>query len=124
MLFKCSILVSAYKISLFLIFFFFAESKNGNQSGINHHTTATIAKELLDVSSSPTVKNSPVKANKTPTEKVTPVVEVSPTTKVESNNNNIGETKTISSGGIRAVDQLRYLADLLKFEVKPISFLF
>lgn len=100
-----------------------SEAKN-NQSGINYTTTATIAKELLNAGTSPTAeamisKTSPVK--KTPTEEVKPTVvaEVSPT-KIETNNNNVGETKqstTQSHGGIRATDQLLYLAQLLKFEV-------
>lgn len=102
----------------------FSEAKN-NQSGINYTTTATIAKELLNAGTSPTAeamisKTSPVKA-KAPTEEVKPTVvaEVSPT-KMETNNNNVGETKqpaTQSHGGIRATDQLLYLAQLLKFEV-------
>lgn len=101
---------------------FVSESKN-SQSGINYTTTATIAKELLDAGTSPTAEaminqSSPVK--KAPAEETTPIAgEVSPT-KVEPNNNNIGETTkpaTQSHGGIRATDQLLYLADLLKFEV-------
>lgn len=115
-------------LSLPSIWFFyllgFSEAKN-NQSGINYTTTATIAKELLNAGTSPTAeamisKTSPVKA-KAPTEEVKPtaVAEVSPT-KMETNNNNVGETKqpaTQSHGGIRATDQLLYLAQLLKFEV-------
>lgn len=101
-----------------------SEAKN-SQSGINYTTTATIAKELLDAGKSPTAeaminKTSPVK-KATPTEEVKPTVvaEVSPT-KMETNNNNVSETKqpaTQSHGGIRATDQLLYLAQLLKFEV-------
>lgn len=99
-----------------------SEAKN-SQSGINYTTTATIAKELLDAGTSPTAEaminqSSPVK--KAPTEDIKPAVaEVSPT-KIEPNNNNIGETTKPapqSHGGIRATDQLLYLADLLKFEV-------
>lgn len=61
-------------------------------------------------------QNSPVKNE--PIEEVKST-EVSPS-KIEPNNNNIVETKTApqSHGGIRATDQLLYLADLLKFEVK------
>lgn len=90
-----------------------------NQSGINYTTTATIAKELLDAGTSPTAEaiisqNSPTK--QAPTQEVKPVIEVSPS-KIEPNNNNVGETKTSTHGGIRATDQLIYLANLLKFEV-------
>lgn len=96
--------------------------KNSNQSGINYTTTATIAKELLDAGTSPTAEaiinqNSPVK--KPPIEEIkATVVAVSPS-KIEANNNNIDETKqtTQTQGGIRATDQLLYLADLLKFQV-------
>lgn len=103
----------------FAFFFSISEAKN---SGINYTTTATIAKELLDAGKSATAEaiisqNSPVK--KAPTEEE-PKVEVSPS-KIEPNNNNVGETKPSSQsqshGGIRATDQLLYLADLLKFEV-------
>lgn len=76
---------------------------------------------MLDAGTSPTAEaminqSSPVK--KSPTEEIQPAAEVSPS-KIEPNNNNIGETKTTtqSHGGIRATDQLLYLADLLKFEV-------
>lgn len=61
---------------------------------------------------------SPVK-KAAPTEEIRPAsTEVSPS-KIEPNNNNIGETKstTQSHGGVRATDQLLYLAQLLKFEV-------
>lgn len=104
-----------------------SEAKNSH-SGINFTTTATIAKELLDAGTSPTAeamisKTSPVK--KAPTEEVRPTVvaEVSPT-KMETNNNNVCETKSSSQsqGGIRATDQLLYLAQLLKFEVCSSSF--
>lgn len=112
-----------------MAFFVIAEAKN-SQTGINYTTTATIAKELLDAGKSPTAEaminhSSPVK--KAPTEEVKPTVvaEISPR-KLEPNNNNIGETKTASAtsqaGGIRATDQLLYLADLLKFEVKRCHF--
>lgn len=105
--------------------FLILESKNSN----HNQTTATIAKELLNAGSSPTAEtimkqNSPAKANKTPTEKVTPVVEVSPTTKVESNNKTVDEAKAASESndrGIRAADQLLYLADLLKFTVTSLN---
>lgn len=109
-----------FKSFLYLNFFNFkTEAKNANQSGINY-TTATIAKELLDAGTSPTAEamvnqGSPVK--KSPTEEIKPAAEVSPS-KIEPNNNNIGETKTTQShGGISATAQLLYLADLLKFEV-------
>lgn len=98
-----------------------AEAKNSTQSGINYTTTATIAKELLDAGTSPTAEaiisqSSPVK--KDPTEDSKSSIELSPS-KIEPNNNNIEDTKSTSShGGIRATDQLLYLADLLKFEVE------
>ncbi|XP_031638499.1 double-stranded RNA-binding protein Staufen homolog 2 [Contarinia nasturtii] len=97
------------------------KAKNSTQPGINYTTTATIAKELLDAGTSPTAEaiinqNSPIK--KKPTEDTKSTIEISPS-KIEPNNNNIEETKTNSShGGIRATDQLLYLADLLKFEVQ------
>lgn len=107
--------------------FLIPESKNSNQnqSSLNH-TTATIAKELLNAGTSPTSeaiikRNSPVKANKTPTEKETSVVEV------ESNNNTVDEAKADSQSNdreIRAADQLLYLADLLNFKVISSLFLF
>lgn len=96
------------------------EAKNANHPGINY-TTATIAKELLDAGTSPTAEaminqNSPVK--KAPTEEIKPAAEVSPS-KTQPNNNSADETKssTQSHGGIRATDQLLYLADLLDFQV-------
>lgn len=65
-------------------------------------------------------KMSPVK-KAAPTEEVKPTVvaEVSPT-KMETNNNTIGESKqpaTQSHGGIHATNRLLYLAELFKFEV-------
>lgn len=79
----------------------------------------------MNAGTSPTAEaiikqNSPTKAIKTLTEEITPVVDGSPTTKVESNNDTVGEAKAAShpnDRGIRAADQLLYLADLLKFKV-------
>lgn len=98
-------------------FEFVSEAKN-SQSGINYTTTATIAKELLDAGKSPTAEaminqSSPVKQQATE-EIATVTVEKSPS-KLEPNNNNIGETTKPTT---HAVYQLLYLADLLKFEVK------
>lgn len=95
----------------------FTEAKS---SGISCTATATIAKELMDAGKSSTAEA--IISQKSPVKKVAVAesVETSPS-KIEPNNNNIGEVKPSSQpqshGGNRATQQLLYLADLLHFEV-------
>lgn len=84
---------------------------------MNHTKTAAIAKELLDGGKSATAET--IRKQTSPTtlrmDDKTIISDLSPS-KVEQNNNSISESKN-SSHGIRAADQLLYLADLLQFEV-------
>lgn len=95
----------------------FTEAKS---SGISCTATATIAKELMDAGKSSTAEA--IISQKSPVKKVAVAesVETSPS-KIEPNNNNIGEVKPSSQpqshGSNRATQQLLYLADLLHFEV-------
>lgn len=82
-----------------------------NQLGINYTTNA--AKDKLDVGKSAaadTLSNQSSPGKIAPTDVSNP--ELSPS-KIEPNNNNIGETKS----GVRAANQLLYLATLYNFEV-------
>lgn len=111
-------------ICIEILYNLFTEAKN---SGISCTATATIAKELMDAGKSSTAEA--IISQKSPVKKVAVAesVETSPS-KIEPNNNNIGEAKPSSQpqshGGIRATDQLLYLADLLHFEVFLCKFFF
>lgn len=107
------------------LYFICSETKNSDQSSINP-ATATVAKKLLDssTSSAPEVsvkQISPVKMDSASSEVSSTVIseDASPS-KSEPNNNNVGETKSSSQSqsGVRAADKLLYLAKLFKFEVR------
>lgn len=87
---------------------------------MNHTKTAAIAKELLDgekPTTAETIRNQSSQAtpNTLRMDDKTITSDLSPS-KIEQNNNSINESKN-STHGIRAADQLLYLADLLQFEV-------
>lgn len=100
---------------------YFAGKQHSTPSSFNPSKTAAIAKELLDGGKSPTAEairkqSSPAKPRTLVADDKSGISDVSPS-KIEPNNNSITESKNPSHGGIRAADQLLYLADLLKFEV-------
>lgn len=105
-----------------MIFVLFPE-KLSTHSSLNHTKTAAIAKELLDAGKSPTTADT-MRKQVSPAKPKKLVMDENPTelspSKIEQNNNSITESKN-HSHGIRAADQLLYLADLLNFEVCKIA---
>ena len=92
-----------------------------SKSGINHHTTATIAKELLSSSSSPTADALAAKSNiqAASSGRHSPIqlnTSSNVTTSPTPNSTSCGSSTT-STDSIRPKDKLLYLAKLLDFKV-------